>query len=810
MSKKTAPAPAPPRRASLLAAPPEREPGVGPGTAAAIYFALALVYFLPAFLPGRQIFGTDFSQAGYFFQDFLSKSFASGHLPKWVPYLYGGVPLFSNAGSTYYPVRFVADWLLPVKDILPAIFLAQFFIAGWGMYLLAREMGCRPWVAFVAGLCFQWTGLLTSWVYAGHDGRIIVGSLIPIFFYFLHRGVRTARVAPFAGAAASVGFALLSFQIQVAWYMLVGGLIWAVFCLVHLGVFRQRGVAVKVIALGIAAVAFGFAMAAVNFLPFTGYVDASPRAGAEGRGYEFSVSYSMPRGYVAGMAIPEAIGANVVSPETGQPALPEYRGENGMKLHTEYLGATVLVLFGLGLWYARRSRYFWFFAGTGLFFLSMAFGGNTPLYRLYWAVLPGLKKFRAPDLAYCMAAFSMIAMAALALEHLARARAAAGDSKSDYALRDNLSWVPAIGGGAAVLCIFLAMSFTGSGAGGGRFLVFAAGVVTVLWLWTSRRMPAAAAVAVLTLVTVADLWVIGKKYFYTIPGPEQIYAADDVTGFLQAQPKPLRVWPFQANWPITTAQPLMGARDLPMLYGIEQAGGEHGNQLQRYNEFVGAGAAVATPTFDNLLRDPRFRVAGGISHLVISQQVQDPSFREAFRGQQALVYQNTESPGRAWLVGEAIRAPAGATLSTMQTPRWNPRVNAVVESPRELALAGPNLRGSARVTRYENDRVDVATEADGAALLVLADNFYKDWKATVDGSPAEIYRTNHTFRGVVVPAGRHAVRFSFEPEGLYTGFYIYLATFALLGAYGLWLLIGWWRGRKHVPAGAAPPEPAAA
>ncbi|HYH80994.1 MAG TPA: YfhO family protein [Longimicrobium sp.] len=799
MTKKTAPAAVPPRRASLYAEPPEREPGIGAGTAAAIYFVLALLYFLPAFMPGKQIYGTDFSQAGYFFQDFLSRSFSAGHLPKWVPYLFGGVPLFSNAGSTYYPVRFVADWLLPVKDILPAIFLAQFFAAGWGMYLLARELGCRPWVAFVAGLCFQWTGILTSWVYAGHDGRIIVGSLIPLFFYCLHRGVRTAAVAPFAGAAATLGFALLSFQIQVCWYMLVAGLIWAVFSLVHLRVFRQGGaVAARVIALGLGAVAFGFAMAAVNFIPFSGYVEASPRAGSEGRGYEYSVSYSMPRAYVAGMAAPEAIGANVADPVTGQPALPEYRGENGMKLHTEYLGATVLVLFGLGFWFARRNRYFWFFAGTGLFFLTLAFGGNTPLYHLYWAVLPGLKKFRAPDLAYCITAFSMITMAALALESLARARAAAGNVKSDYEDRDNLSLVPWIGAGTALAALILTAALVGGGAGAGRFMVFAAGVVVALWLWTSRRLPPLGAMAVLALVTTADLWVIGKKYFYTIPRPEVIYAPDDVTSFLQAQRRPFRAWPVprQSAWP--------QAIDQPMLYGIEQAGGEHGNQLQRYNEFVGASEQASQPSWANVGSDPRFRAAADLRYIVISQEVQDPAFREAFRGQQALVYENTQSLGRAWLVGQAIRAGAGATLRTLQSPQWDPRVNAVVESPRDLALAGPGLRGTAAVTLYEADRVEVATEANGAALLVLADNYYKDWKATVDGRPADIYRTNHTFRGVVVPAGRHRVVFSFEPEGLYTGFYIFLATFGLLAAYGLWLLVASRRRRGGASVDDAP------
>ncbi|HEU4557465.1 MAG TPA: YfhO family protein [Longimicrobium sp.] len=811
MSKKTAPAPAaaPQRRASLLAQPAEREPGIGAGTAAAIYFALALLYFIPAFMPGKQIFGTDFTQAGYFFQDLLSKSFAAGHLPKWVPYLFGGLPIYSNAGSTYYPVRFVADWILPVKDILPAIFLAQFFIAGWGMYLLARELGCRAWVAFVAGLCFQWTGLLTSWVYAGHDGRVIVASFIPIFFFFLHRGIRTASLAPFAGAAGAVGFALLSFQIQVCWYMLVAGLIWAVFCLVHLGVFRRGGaVSARVIVMGLASVAFGFAMAGVNFLPFLSYVEASPRAGPEGRGYEYSVSYSMPKAYVAGMVAPEAIGGNVANPNDGQPALPQYVGENGMKLHTEYLGATVLILFGLGCWYARRSRYFWFFGGMGLFFLTLAFGGNTPLYRLYWEILPGLKQFRAPDLAYCIVAFSMITMAALGLEALARARAAEGDRKAAAGEHEDVGLVPWIGAGAALVAILLAgilMSGSqGVGAGIGRFGIFAAGVVVAVWLWSSRRMPSMAALAVLALITVADLWVIGKKYFYTIPGPEVIYAADDVTAFLQTQPKPFRAWPLprQSAWPT--------AIDYPMLYGIEQVGGEHGNQLQRYNEYVGPSPMASQPSYENVGTDPRFRAAGDIRYIVVSALLDDPALREVFRGQQAVVYENTQSLGRAWIVGQAIRADAGSTMQTLKSPRWDPRVNAVVESPRDLALGGPQVRGTARITRHEADRVDVTTEANGAALLVLADNYYKDWRATVDGRPAEIYRTNHTFRGVVVPAGRHQVAFTFEPAGLYTGFYLFLGTMGLLAAYGLWLLIASLRRKRDEVVVDAPPEPAPA
>jgi len=123
--------------------------------AAAIYFALALIYFFPAFLPGKHIFGTDYLVGGYFFHEFISQRFSAGVLPKWVPHVYGGLPLFANPGSTYYPFRFLADLIFPVSRIWPTLFVIQFTLAGVGMYLLGTELKVRPWVSFIAGLAFH-------------------------------------------------------------------------------------------------------------------------------------------------------------------------------------------------------------------------------------------------------------------------------------------------------------------------------------------------------------------------------------------------------------------------------------------------------------------------------------------------------------------------------------------------------------------------------------------------------------------------------------------------------------------------------
>ncbi len=812
--KKTPPA-APARRPSAFAAAPaDVEPGMRTGVATAIYFGLALLYFLPAFMPGRHIFGTDYIQSSYFYLEFISQRTAAGALPGWVPYVYGGVPLFSNPGSTYYPLRWVADLLGPTRILFPFLFVFQFGIAGLGMFLLGRELGCRRWVAFVAGLAFQWTGILTSWVYAGHDGRIIVVTFAPLFFWAIHAAGRTGAFRYFAALAATASFVLLSFQVQNAYYLLLAGAIWAVFCLVTLARGDGKRLA-KAAVMGVAAVAFGFVASAVNFLPFQDYVAQSPRGQTGGRGWDYSTSYSMPVRAVLGVAVPEQVGATIQN-ERGEYVFPIYRGENPFRLHTEYVGATVLVLVALGLWYARRNRYWWFFTGLGLFALTLALGGNTPFYRLYYEILPGVKRFRAPDLAYYVLAFSLVVGAALALERLAAIREAAGARRgAAAATEDDVGMVKWIVLGVAVLSVLGAMAIgtpaapmaegtvgLSPAAGWMRFALFAALAGGAVWMWMEGKIASRAAMIALAVITTADLWVIGKKFFQTVPAPEEMYAADDVMAFFQQQRErgePFRIWVLgQGGWPRVINH--------PMHFGLELAGGEHGNQLQRYNEY--AGTSTKTYIDYHNFEDPRFLAGANVRYLVAPQELGIPWLREVYRGTSggAVVYENTLAQPRAWLVPEVTRVTDPAQpLAFLKSQAWNPARNAVVESPRDLGLPTTPLQGGARVTAHEPDAVTVAAEASRPALLVLADNHYKDWKATVDGRPAEIYRTNHTFRGVVVPAGRHEVRFTFDSAQLRHGFWIYLACMVLLAAYGLFFLVTHLRRRRAAPAS---PEPA--
>lgn len=769
------------------------------GVAALVYFGLALLYFLPAFLPNRHIFGTDYLSAGYFFHEFASARFAAGALPKWVPYVFGGLPMFANPGSTFFPVRLAADVFLPVKDLFPAMYVVQFFLAGLGMYLLVRELGVRPWIAFVAGLAFQFTGLPMSFVYAGHDGRIIVATLAPLYLFFLHRGVRTGHLAAFAGATATLALALLSFQIQLAYYLLFAAAAWVVFAFIHLGTWRDGRGLTKRLGLGLGSVAFAFALATVNFLPFKDYVAQSPRGGASGRGYAYSTSYSMPPAEILGLAVPEQSGIDITDLQ-GKPKFPPYRGKSPFKLHTEYAGAFVVALLFLGVVYSRRDRYWWFFAGLSIVVLSVAFGGFTPLFRLYYAVMPEFKRFRAPNLTFFLVSTSLVTMAALTMERLAVLRAATAARKKGA--KDPLAVAPWVLGGLIVLTIIGAGLAGGSAtagpsraAGWMRFALFLAAVAVLLWLWLTQRLRPRVAAALLSLVVVTDLWIIDRRFFMTVPPPDVTFAADDVVRFLESQPGTFRVWAPNLGQQQRGASYRQG--DYLMRFRIQQAGGEHGNQLQRWNQYVGTNSATYVD-WHNFARYPVFMDAANVRYIITRAQLGGVPWKEVHRGSAGIVYENQNALPRAYLVGAVtVAAPPEGALDTMKQAGFDPRRTGVLYQPLADSLGGDPVQGTAEVTTYQPDHVEIHARTDRRALLVLADNYYEGWQATVDGQTQAVLRVDHTFRGVVLGPGDHDIVMDFRPASFYAGFWIYLVGSLVLLGYGLALLIRFWLGRRR-------------
>lgn len=772
----------------------------------ASYLLLSIVFFLPALIPGQMLYGSDHLAESYFSELFADSRFAAGALPKWNPFLFGGFPFYANAMDTYYPVTMLLRAIgVPTYQYPLFIFITQLFVGGAGTYLLLRELGARRFPAYLSGLMYMFAGYSVSFILGGHDGRMIVATLAPLFFFAIHRALATARLRWFVLGGVVIGLANLSNQIQSTYYMLLGGFLWMVYLLWKQGHLRApRALAVRAGG-AILALVIGFGMVAVNFLPFASYIAHSPRGGEGGRGYEYATSWSMPPAEITGVAVPEHHGL-----------LEAYSGANPFKLHTEYAGALAILGVVLGAYLVWRNRDARFFGVLALVTLSISFGGHTPIYRLYYAILPGTDKFRAPSISFYLFALSLVVIAGLALDRLAELRAEreSRSRKSKGEATSTLETVKKIGLGLlAVIGLWAIIALVTSPSSGGaamrtvenhqayvlgvlRFGVFLAASAAALWFWVRGSISTRTAGVLLAVVTVADLWIIDKKFMQVIPEPRISLAADDITHFLREQPKPFRAFVlFDLQQDNYLAQ-----------HGVELVGGHHPNALQSFNEFLGAGENTYTD-FHNM-GNPNFLALANAKYLVTQQQMEVPFLRPVYQGRSrsggmAFVYENLAALPRAFVVPSATRAAdRDAALERMNAPDFDPAREVVlyVDPPLPASATPEAFEAKAEIIRHEPDEVEIRVEAAESGYLVLTDNYYEDWNASIDGEPVEVLRANHTFRAVPVPAGSHTVVFRFEPRSVTIGFAISLTLWILLALYGAGLGVQAWRRRKEAAA----------
>ncbi len=72
-------------------------------------------------------------------------------------------------------------------------------------------------------------------------------------------------------------------------------------------------------------------------------------------------------------------------------------------------------------------------------------------------------------------------------------------------------------------------------------------------------------------------------------------------------------------------------------------------------------------------------------------------------------------------------------------------------------------------SKFTPQRVDIEVEASEPSLVVVAQTWYHNWRACVDGRPAPLLRANHAFQAIQVPAGQHHVRLVYEDRAFQFG-----------------------------------------
>ncbi len=147
------------------------------------------------------------------------------------------------------------------------------------------------------------------------------------------------------------------------------------------------------------------------------------------------------------------------------------------------------------------------------------------------------------------------------------------------------------------------------------------------------------------------------------------------------------------------------------------------------------------------------------------------------------IYRNSQALPRARFVQNAVRvsSPDDALMRYLEgkiNPKSATAVAGDITDTISDSLGSYSNSDSTEIHWDKDDALEIKLriQTQSPGYLVLADNYYPGWKATVDGLKTEIYNADICFRAVQVPAGKHEIRFFYEPASFRWGAYISLCS----------------------------------
>jgi hypothetical protein len=765
------------------------------GWAALAYALCAMSLAYPALAGGFLVTPqSDQYIAGYAFRELAAQSLReTGSFPQWNPYLFGGMPYIAAMhGDIFYPT-FLLRMILPTDVAMTWSFILHVFLAGLCTYGFLRASGIGFWGSLVAGAAYMLDGNIAGLVSPGHDGKLFLAALLPLSLWIVHIGVRQGRHWAWGALAIVIGFAVLSPHPQVLQYLLVALGAYGLFVAFSADDSGrlERSVAIRRLAAAAVAIVIGGVIGAIQYVPVMEYVPWSPRAG--GKGWEHAVSFSLPTEEMFNFFLPHFSGI-----------LEKYWGRNGIHFHSDYIGASVLILAGLafGSYVSpARRRFVFFWLGVFIVSLLWALGGSTPFYHIIYAIVPGTKFFRAPSAMLFVVSFSVTVLAAAGVE-----RALARQMSRRYAI----IWL-AIAAGIAVLATTGGLTNVASAlaipqqvdkvqanaadlvAGAWRTFVFAAATAGLLIVLASGRLETRAAGIALACIVAADLWSVLRLYWRFSQPAAVIYRSDPTIDYLKKLPQPARVLALAIpDRPVAYHDPVL-VGDALMSHSVRQVLGYHGNELGRYDAMLSAGGMnqIFNPNFWRLSNTEYVLTNLDSLPLAGAQRVAGPTTDAA--GTTVSLFRLPVEAPFAWVTPLIVKAADDAVMGTVLDPRFDIRrvalfdTAAAVEGKTVPQTLPEPLTVGVRTTSYAAGRIALTLDrpAPEGSALVASENYYPGWKATVDGAPASIGRADGTLIGVPLTAGATRVELTFDSVTYQRGKWLTMG--ALLLATSLWL-----------------------
>ncbi|MBF0449674.1 MAG: YfhO family protein [Candidatus Magnetomorum sp.] len=130
-----------------------------------------------------------------------------------------------------------------------------------------------------------------------------------------------------------------------------------------------------------------------------------------------------------------------------------------------------------------------------------------------------------------------------------------------------------------------------------------------------------------------------------------------------------------------------------------------------------------------------------------------------------------------------------SAIALLVSKEFNPSHQAIIEiSDKQTIPLSKDKQTSNRVLHIQDDwnQTDIVVETPESGLLILNDPWYPGWQAWINGKQQSIYPVNGIFRGVFIPAGIKNIKFVYAPDALNEAFGVALFSIILFVFFAQW------------------------
>ena len=790
--------------------------------AVAIFAIVAIIYCKPA-LEGKVLQQSDITQWKGMAQDAFSYKEKYGYTPLWSNSMFGGMPAYQTTGVGGF--EYSVGWINQLLTLGLAEPISLFFLASICFYFLAQVLGFNTIISIIGALGYSYATYNPIIVSVGHITKMHSIAYLPLFIASLL--VLYQKKYLLGGILTSVATVLLiqGNHIQIDYYGVLIAIFMSVYFLIIWIKNKEYTHILKTLGIGLTAGIIGLAVNAPLLLSTYEYGKESIRGGSKlitkdskttstGLNKDYALSYSMYKSEPLVLMFPNIYGGgsdpNAVDPanskaiETLQQMQPQvaqqlqsflsfYWGGIGFTAGPPYVGV-IICFFALLGFSVKENKHKWWIAATIILSFLLSAGSYLESFNVFILNnIPFYNKFRAPSMIMVIPTLLLGIMALYGMAEIATETSLknitkkyklsfilvgiillsvlsiyfTSDFKSDGErnLIEQIAKIPDANQRAAFeapardLVNAIATDRKGMIEGDVvKFFIYLLLIFALVFLAIKKVINQTILLIGFGVLSMIDLFQVNLKY---LKSDSFIEATENENAFALS--------PIDIALKKDTTQ----YRVLDMRGGINNA--FNGGAIVAYNhKTVGGYHAAKLSIYQDLIENQWYKFPNCMPTMnmlntkyVISGNLENDTIP------------NKDALGNVWFV-KGIQFEQGPAEVMQRLDNFNPKDTAIIEQKDKIESLN-NLESDENaniaLVNNKNDEINYTSNSTKKQFAVFSEIYYNlGWKAYIDNVETPIVKTNYVLRGLVVPAGNHAIRFEFKPTTIKNS--IIASTFA--------------------------------